>query len=357
MKNGLSTGVKAKPVNTDFRMVPSPSPLPVMMQAERAASARFSVRSSRSLLFYRSTAFSLFSERGVYEKERAAAPFAHRSGLKPALRADRSGLARGRTHGQFWQITFAVLLAVFSCVLRGRGSEFADAVVSYDPGIGYVIGFTNAEACLGEPSRINPFGEPTDPFDPPYGKQQIVSIGAGGSLTVYFETPLLNHPNNLYGLDFTIFGNCGFIITNDFDLTTYDWIGTPATDGSLFAQNTGLTRVWVSRDGLNYFVLNPNIAPQVDNLFPTDGAGDFHIPVTPNITQQDFAGLTLEEIRTVYQGSAGGASFDISWALDQTGQPVFLPEISFVRIEVLSGKAEVDGLTAVARNGRARGRH
>ena len=249
-----------------------------------------------------------------------------------------------------------IVLALASAVLTARSSDFADAVVSYDPGIGYVAGFTNAEAALGEPSRSNPFGDPTEPFDPPYGKQQIVSIGAGGSLTVYFQTPILNHPNNVYGLDFTIFGNAGFIITNDFDLTTYDWIGIPATDGSLFAQNTGLTRVSVSRDGVSFYVLSPNIAPPVDNLFPTDGGGDFHIPVAPNITQEDFAGATLDDMRTLYQGSAGGASFDISWALDEMGQLVFLPEISFVRIEVRSGKAEVDGLAAVARNVRARGR-
>jgi len=144
-----------------------------------------------------------------------------------------------------------MVLALAGALLNAHGSKFADAVVSYDPGIGYVAGFTNAEACLGEPSRVNPFGDPTDPFDPPYGTQQIVSIGAGGSLTVYFHTPILNHPHNVYGLDFTIFGNAGFIITNDFDVTTYDWIGTPATDGSLVAQNTGVTRVSVSHNGVN----------------------------------------------------------------------------------------------------------
>jgi len=249
-----------------------------------------------------------------------------------------------------------MVLALIGALLNGHSSEFADAVVDYEAGIGYVVGFTNAEACLGEPSQINPFGEPTDPFDPPYGKQQIVSIGAGGSLTVYFHTPILNHPNNIYGLDFTIFGNCGFIITNDFDLTTYDWIGIPATDGSIFAQNTGVTRVLVSRDGVNFYLLNPNFAPAVDNLFPTDGAGDFHIPVAPDVAQEDFAGATMDEIRAVYRGSAGGTSFDLSWAVDEQGQSVFLPEISFVRVEVLSGKAEIDGLARVARNVRAGGR-
>src|SRR5437762_10064500 len=45
-----------------------------------------------------------------------------------------------------------MVLALASALLNVHGSEFADAVVSYDPGIGYVAGFTNAEASLGEPS-------------------------------------------------------------------------------------------------------------------------------------------------------------------------------------------------------------
>jgi hypothetical protein len=246
-------------------------------------------------------------------------------------------------------------LAIASLALLARSSEFADEVVSYDPGIGYAAGYTNTSACLGEPSRVNPFGEPTDAFDPPYGKDQIISIGEGGSLVVHFQTPIWNHPHNPFGLDFTIFGNCGLIITNDFDPVTYDWIGTPATDGSLFAENTGATRVSVSRDGVNYYTLNPNTAGTVDNLFPTDGAGDFHIPIAPAITQNDLAGLTLDQIRQLYHGSAGGTSFAISSAQDEHGRRVFLPEIQFIRIDVLSGKAEVDGFASVAPVSKSRG--
>jgi hypothetical protein len=242
-----------------------------------------------------------------------------------------------------------LVLAIASLLVEAQSSEFADAVVSYDPGIGFVVRFTDSNAALGEPSRVNPFGDPTDPFDPPYGTNQIVSIGVGGSLVVEFKTPILNHPNNVYGLDFTIFGNTGFVITNDFDFATFQWIGTPATDGSLFAQNDGATRVSVSRDGVNYFTLNPASAGTVDNLFPSDGAGDFHIPVAPSVTQDDFAGLTLDGIRAVYNGSAGGTSFDLSWAQDAAGNTVFLPEINFVRVDVLSGKSEIDGFAAVAR--------
>src|SRR2546421_6409837 len=98
-------------------------------------------------------------------------------------------------------------LALASFVISSHASPFAEAVVSYNPGIGYVPHFTDASAALGEPSRINPYGEPTDPFDPPYGTNQIVSIGAGGHLVVQFQRPIVNHPHNLYGLDFIIFGN------------------------------------------------------------------------------------------------------------------------------------------------------
>src|ERR1051325_9597626 len=139
-----------------------------------------------------------------------------------------------------------LVLVAASVVLRSQAAScYADQVISYNPGVGSVPQFSRAEAVLGEPARVNPFGEVSDPFDPPYGTNQIVSIGAGGWIVVRFHTPVLNHPNNLYGLDFTIFGNTGFIITNDFDFTTYDWIGVPATDGSLFGQNTGSTRVSV----------------------------------------------------------------------------------------------------------------
>src|SRR6266852_2534270 len=207
-------------------------------------------------------------------------------------------------------------LAAASFVFTAPASPFADEIISYDPGVGYAPRFTNPMAALGEPSRVNPFGEPTDPFDPPYGTNQIVSIGSGGHLVVRFHTPILNHPRSLHGLDFTIFGNAGFIITNDFDLTTYNWIGTPATDGSLFGDSTGETRVSVSHDGRHFYELNPLLAPAVDSFPPTDGNGDFHIPLAPNLSQADFAGATLADIRSLYQGSAGGASYDISWAQD-----------------------------------------
>ena len=167
--------------------------------------------------------------------------------------------------------TCSFLLALASVVCTSIASAASgDRVVSYDPGVGYSPNFTHPAVVLGEPSTVNPYGEATDPFNPPYGTNQIVSIGAGGSLVIRLQKPILNHPRNIDGLDFTIFGNSGFIITNDFDLNTYEWVGTPATDGSLFAESTGETRVSVSFNGKHFYALNPALAPNVDGFPPTD---------------------------------------------------------------------------------------
>jgi hypothetical protein len=256
---------------------------------------------------------------------------------------------RTKLKDQSMKKTQLLVLALASLVVTTTHASvtgLAVSVVSYNPGTGYVAGYTNAEAVLGEPSQVNPYTEATDVFDPPYGQNQIVSIGAGGSLTVKFKTPILNHPRNPFGLDFIIFGNTGFIITNDFD-ADYNWIGTPATDGSTFGQNDGETRVSVSQDGKHFFVLNPALAPTVDGLYPTDGSGNFHLPVYPALIPEDFSGLTADEIKVLYNGSAGGLAYDISWAQNSDGRRHLFADIRYVRIEVLSGHSEVDAISAV----------
>jgi len=228
-------------------------------------------------------------------------------------------------------------------------AQFADSVIEYSPGAGFIPGFTNTDAALGEPTRVVPgeFGGPVDPFAPPYLPSELLSVGTGGSLTLKFSRPILNHPGNRFGIDFIIFGNAGFIITNAFDPVTFEWIGTPATDGALLGANAGQTQVSVSRDGSLFYVLDPALAPVVDGLLPTDGSGDFHVPADPTLVQADFAGLTLAGIRALYLGSAGGAGYDISWARDDQGHPVRLSQINYVRIDVISGKSEIDGVAAV----------
>src|SRR5687768_14743038 len=124
-------------------------------------------------------------------------------------------------------------------------SGYASSVINYNSGSGFAAGYTNASSALGEPSRITPgqFGGPVDPFNPPYLSEQLVSVGAGGHLTLQFDSQILNNPGNPFGIDFLIFGNSGFSITNG------DFSGGGITDGSLFGANSGQTRVSVSADG------------------------------------------------------------------------------------------------------------
>ena len=67
----------------------------------------------------------------------------------------------------------------------------------------------------------------------------------------------------------------------------------------------------------------------------------------PALKNADFAGLTLDQIRAKYAGSGGGTGFDLAWARDGQGNPVTLDEISYVRVEVLTGKVEIDGFSMV----------
>jgi len=249
-------------------------------------------------------------------------------------------------HSQFLRLSSCFAVAL-STLLIAR-AQHAGAVVDFNAGTGGAAGYDNPAAALGEPSRVTegPFGGPVDPFAPPYLATQVVSIGTGGSLTVRFDTPILNNPGNPFGLDFLIFGNSGFVVTNAFD-ENFNPIGTPATDGTLFGSEA-VARVSVSADGLTFFTLSPELSPAIDALFPTDGSGDFTRPVDPALTAASFAGLTLEGLRAQYGGSAGGAGFDLGWARDASGAPVALDAIRFVRVEVTGGKAEIDGFSAVA---------
>lgn len=229
-------------------------------------------------------------------------------------------------------------------------AQWASEVIHYTPGTGYAtewdtgLGYTEPTVALGEPSRITPgdFGGPVDPFSPPYLRSQIVSLGAGGSLTVRFDHPIVNHPANPYGLDFIVFGAAGFTITNG------DFTGGGITDGSLFGNSTGPMKISVSADGVQYFTLDSTRAPLVDSNYPTDGNGDFTRPVNPSLTSANFADQGLSGIRSLYAGAGGGTGFDLAWAVDDTSQPVSLGEIRFVRVDVAADRAEVDAFAAVS---------
>lgn len=238
-------------------------------------------------------------------------------------------------------------LAVALCGAAFPASaQFASSVVSYEPGVGYAVefgtgnGYTRTGAALGAPSASGPWGE-IDPFNAQSGIDEIVSLGVGGSLVVRLDQPAVNSPANPYGMDFIVFGNAGFIIING------DYTGGGVTDGSLYGHNTGSTRVSVSADGVSFYTLDLSLAPVADGYFPTDPTGDFTRPMDPALTGLSFDNQDMAGIRSLYAGSAGGTAFDLDWARDDQNQPVALGSVEYIRIDVVSGRAEIDGFAAV----------
>jgi PEP-CTERM motif len=203
-------------------------------------------------------------------------------------------------------------------------AQFATRVEAYNPGVGYAVEFgtnlpyTDSATALGAPSSVTPgeFGGPVTPFAAPYLKEQLVSLGVGGSITVEFADA--DWPN-----------------------------GLADSSGSIFSQNLGETRVYVGNDPGNLFLLNPSLAPVVDGMFPTDGNGNFHLPVNPTLDNAAFADQSLAGVRSLYGGSGGGTGFDLAWAVDGNNQSVTLDSIRFVRVDVLSGRSEIDAFSAV----------
>jgi hypothetical protein len=232
-----------------------------------------------------------------------------------------------------FHLTLALAGILF--VSSTASGQFAGTVLSYERGTGFAANFTNASTALGAPAA----GSGVTPYAPPFSPGQMVSIGAGGSLTLQFGSPILNDPGHPFGIDFLIFGNSFFVVTNG--------SGSGAiTSGALFTSSVA-TRVAVSADGNTWFTLDSSLAPTVGTLFPTDGIGNPQQAANPGLGSSDFAGLNLGGIRSLYNGSAGGGGFDLGWARDGEGNAVDLASVDYVRIDVLSGRTQVDAIAAV----------
>ena len=235
------------------------------------------------------------------------------------------------------EIRLLALAGLFvSIVSTTSYAQFADSVVSYSPGTGVNPSYTNPNAALGAPTTFIGY-QNADPFNPPYQASDIVGLGVNGSITLQFNTPIQNNPSNPYGLDFIIFGHAGF--NEDFS--------TGTTDGTLFTGGTADVQVSVSTDGVTFYTLNLALTPMVDGLYPTDASGNPFLPVNPALTAADFAGKDLAGIQALYAGSAGGAGFDLSWALDGNNQSIALSSVNYVRLDDLSGVAYIDAISVV----------
>jgi hypothetical protein len=217
----------------------------------------------------------------------------------------------------------------FTCPIVCR-AQFADSVISYQPGTGFASGYTNASAALGSPA----LGSGIDPFDAPYLPNQLVSIGAGGQITLQMDRPILNNPADPYGINFIVFGNQFFIEDTN-----------GAASGLYYHPSSML--VQVSANGSTWYTLNPTLAPQAGQLYPTDGSGNPQVAVNPALTAASFNGQNLAGIEALYAGSAGGTGYDLAWAQDAQSNSVNLASADYVRIEVQSGVLDLDAISVV----------
>lgn len=222
--------------------------------------------------------------------------------------------------------------------------NFADSVVSYVSGVNYGTDlyashdptYQNPSVALGAPTTGVDTTFENTPYSiiyPAYMTSQICVVNAGGELTLGFNTPIVNSPNNAYGMDFTIFGNDFFVGTSS------------KLSGSVY-DHPGMT-VWVSQDDVNFYELDVPNGYGADDSFPEQGSGNPLLPVNPALAFSSFSGLSETQALSLYNGSAGGASFSISWAVDANGNPVDLSSINEIKIE---GASNTAGLATTAAN-------
>ncbi len=258
-------------------------------------------------------------------------------------------------------------------------NDFAVEVVRYDIGSGVydggapydlTYGFYDKPGCaLGRPTVMTTMTNPTDPNDanepvnpvyPAWRANEVVSIGkapSGGevALVVKFSHPVADDRNNPYGMDLIVFGNSRFYTDGPqgFWHDGDDPASTCVTYG-LFAE-PGI--VSVSQDGITWYTYASPIYPKADSFAPTaayrwDYEGrrwDVNSPlnptrpVDPNLKPADLLGLTVSQAIDRYDGSAGGAAFDIS---------VFgLEWIQYVKVSGdpgTSGTTEIDAVADVS---------
>ncbi|TWT45393.1 hypothetical protein RAS1_18160 [Phycisphaerae bacterium RAS1] len=234
----------------------------------------------------------------------------------------------------------AALLSL-PAAFAGAVDPWADGVVAFSPGADGNPAYPDPATAIGSPERFT--GEGTDyfgvvsVFNPPFGGDEIVSLGAGGSLTVRFNEPITNDPAHAYGVDLIIFSN-GFFI---------DEAWPAGVVGGRFT--TGTMRVRVSQNGVDFHdagVFDPSLYPTQGyrdvgpySATPGDDPTEFLRPLNPSLTFADYQGQSLGGVLSLYDGSGGGIPVDIAGA--------GLSSVNFVRVEAAGGVVQVDAFATV----------
>lgn len=219
-------------------------------------------------------------------------------------------------------------------------AQFANQVISYDPGTNPAAGYSDPSTSLGSPERFT--GEGIFPgdvtaFNPGYGADELISIGETGHLTLrlsHFAIPGA-------GPEIGVFTNVG-IADEDYP---NNQAGNP-----LFAFGIDDAEVEVSADGISWESLGV-----ITFDIPTQGYNDLGGTIPSNFQQpftgalSEFNGLRLSDpgnpdILELLAGSGGGTWLDISGTS--------LSKVGYIRFSVADTAAnanfELDGVTIAA---------
>ena len=246
------------------------------------------------------------------------------------------------------------LSAIAALASGASASPFATSVEFFDAGSNPASGFTDAATAIGSPERFTGegvFPSGVTPFNPAFGTDEIVSIGAGGRLDLGFDRAITDNPNHAFGVDLIVFSNAGFADASFTDADPdNDGIGLTGNNPFVFGAG-GAATIQVSQNGTDWVTAETTTL----DLFPTLGYQDITDPtpaapgsvptdftkaLDPSLTLADFANLDFAQIRALYGASGGGVGIDIA----STG----LESASFVRFRNDSTSAfEIDAVSVV----------
>jgi len=150
----------------------------------------------------------------------------------------------------------------------------------------------------------------------PSGEKLMTTLPAGSQITVRMGRPVVNDPQNPFGIDFIVFGNAFYSGGSPSDATNLN----TTILGPAFAEEV---KVSVSPNGTDWFRYDSG--PFGDGVFPTnsyhwntdaaawtDVESDPTLPVNPALASQ-IAGKTASFVLdNIYAGSAGGTGFDLA---------------------------------------------
>lgn len=216
------------------------------------------------------------------------------------------------------------------------------------------IRFNNPNNVLGAPARFvkvysgdmggvssDAYGGVVHPVVPGYTGGLHLSLVSPddeepGYVVIAFDHDVLDDPDNPFGVDFIVFGNSGCTKSTTTGMTALDDPTTCRLTAQGFPEESvvevaqdpdgpwyGSDR-WRTSDGFAptlghvYDPVNADTNLYSGNLWwgaPTDPT----FPVDPRISFTDCAGLTLAELCQRYNGSAGGAGYDLADAIDEDG--------------------------------------